>query len=187
VLAISVVAMLLLSHGLDTLLQMWGVSDQGTLSLLRRIFEEASPAELAGAVCVVGILAGTAEEVLFRGYMQTRLSAHWGPVAAVVVTSLFFGLVHFDPIQGGAAVILGLYLGAITEWSGSLRPAILCHVLNNGFGTLGPALLGYEASPAIRYASVGVAAAGLVLLLPWLRRRLRGAGLPGDFGAAPRF
>lgn len=173
VLAAAVFAMLLLSHSLDTLLQLTGLGDQGTLALLKDVFRDASPMRLVIAALVVGFLAGTAEEVLFRGFMQTRLTARWGPVAGVVVTSLCFGLVHFDIAQGSSAVLLGLFLGAITEWSGSLRPAIICHVTNNVLGTLAPALLQSLGAAGVSSATLAVGAAGLIILVPWLRRRLR--------------
>ncbi len=173
VLAAAAFAMLLLSHSLDTFLQLTGLGDQGTLALLKGVFKNASPMRLLMTALVVGFLAGTAEEMLFRGFMQTRLTARWGPAAGVVVTSLCFGLAHFDIVQGSAAVALGLFLGAITEWSGSLRPAIICHVMNNVLGTLAPALLQSLDDPGVHPATLVVGAVGLIILVPWLRSRLR--------------
>ncbi|MDP3936847.1 MAG: CPBP family intramembrane metalloprotease [Deltaproteobacteria bacterium] len=173
VLALAAVAMLLLSHALDTSVHIAGLADDGTLGRLREVFANAPPAALLASVAVVGLLAATAEELLFRGFMQTRLTARLGPAAGVTVTSIFFGLAHFDPVQGGAAVLLGIYLGAITEWSGSLRPAILCHILNNTLGTLAPAMIDGGGETSFQYASLAVSTGGLAVLLPWLRRRLR--------------
>lgn len=184
-LALAALAMLFLSHGLDLLVQISGLGDYGALAVLKDAFRNASALRLAAAVVVVGFLAGIAEELLFRGFMQTRLTARWGPVPAILATSLCFGLAHFDPVQGASAVLLGIYLGAITEWSGSLRPAIVCHVVNNVFGTLAPALIG-DADSAIAYPiSLAVAAGGLIVLVPWLRRRLRAAAGGGLAGAPP--
>jgi membrane protease YdiL (CAAX protease family) len=36
--------------------------------------------------------AGFAEELLYRGWMQPRLVARWGPAAGVLVTAALFGL-----------------------------------------------------------------------------------------------
>lgn len=188
VLALAAVGMLLLSHGLDTTVHLGGLSDEGTLGALQTIFAEASPGALLVALAVVALLASTAEELLFRGFVQTRLSARWGPAAGVAVTSLLFGLAHFDAVQGGMAVLLGLYLGAITEWSGSLRPALLCHVLNNTLGTLGPAFLETDGTQAFHYVSLAVSAGGLALIVPRLRRGLALArpAAGGGPGAADR-
>ncbi len=179
-LTLAAISMLLLSHGLDTSLHLVGLSDDGTIARLKQTFHDASPATLLVSVTVVGLLAGTAEELLFRGFMQTRLTARWGPVASVAVTSVFFGLAHFDAVQGSAAMLLGIYLGAITEWSGSLRPAILCHILNNILGTIGPAIFDAEVGPSFHYASLAVSAGGLAFLLPWLHRHLRQAPLRAE-------
>jgi membrane protease YdiL (CAAX protease family) len=78
-----------------------------------------------------------------------------------------------DAVQGPMAVLLGLYLGSITEWTGSIRPAIACHVANNLFGTLAPALVPFAPSPASHAISLAVSAAGLAIGIPWIRRRLR--------------
>lgn len=171
-LALAALGMLCLSHALDSSIHLAGLGEDGTLGMLRDIFGGASPAGLIASMAVVALLAGVAEELLFRGFMQARFTARWGPLAGVVVTSFFFGLVHLDAVQGSAAAMLGLYLGALTEWSGSIRPAILCHVLNNAFGTLGPELLGGNESLTFHYASLAVAVIGLMLILPWLRRHL---------------
>jgi membrane protease YdiL (CAAX protease family) len=179
VLAAAGGAMLLLSHGLDSLVQLLRFSGYGVHGLFFELFSEATPAQLAVAVLVIAALAGTVEEIVFRGYLQTRLSQRWGPGPGVIVTALCFGAAHFDPVQGGAAIFLGLYLGAVTEWTGSIRPAIFCHVVNNLLGTLGPALLPIPDRPATLAGSVAVAALGLTVALPWLRRRLHGSRAAG--------
>ena len=91
----------------------------------------------------------------------------------MIVTSLCFGLAHLDPVQGAGAVALGLYLGALTEWAGSIRPAILCHAVNNIFGTAAPAILGVSEGPGARAGGVALVAVSLAVLLPWIRRRYR--------------
>jgi membrane protease YdiL (CAAX protease family) len=83
------------------------------------------------AVVVLGLLAGTAEELFFRGFVQTRLRQRWGPRWAVAVTALVFGAFHCDPWHSPTAAILGVYLGWLAERTGSLRPSIVAHVVNN--------------------------------------------------------
>ena len=53
----------------------------------RRVLETAVGPDLFGAVVVFGVIAGAAEELFFRGYMQTRLAEAWGPSRAIVVTA----------------------------------------------------------------------------------------------------
>lgn len=72
------------------------------------------------------LMVGVGEEILFRGVLFRWIDEKWGFVAALVVSSLLFGLMHIA--QPGAtwwsslaiAVEAGLLLGAVYKWSGSL-------------------------------------------------------------------
>jgi len=55
------------------------------------------------------------------------------------VTSLLFGLNHWDLVQGTFAVAIGIYLGYLTERTGTIWPAIFCHAANNSLATLAAA------------------------------------------------
>ncbi len=84
------------------------------------------------AVIVFGLLAGTAEELLFRGFIQTRLSDRWGPNKGVLWSSVLFGVTHFSDLPNVASAIgVGIYLGYVTERANSVLPAIIGHVTNN--------------------------------------------------------
>ena len=103
----------------------------GSLQMLGTSFSEMTGSQIIAAVFVIGGLPGFAEEFLFRGYIQTRLSAHWGAVSSIFVTALLFGAMHFDKFQSPATFIMGLYLGLIAFRAGSIRPAMWCHAVNN--------------------------------------------------------
>jgi membrane protease YdiL (CAAX protease family) len=85
-----------------------------------------SPAELA----LVAALAGLAEEVLFRGVMQGELARRLPGFAALVLTSVAFGLAHFLTISYALlAALAGLYLGALYWAQGNLLIPIVAHAL----------------------------------------------------------
>lgn len=88
------------------------------------------PALLFGLVAVV-ITPGIAEELLFRGLVFAGLYVHRGPRLAVVGAGLFFALVHFNPWQLPALILLGVLLGILVYWTHSVYPAILAHMINN--------------------------------------------------------
>ncbi|MTD28191.1 CPBP family intramembrane glutamic endopeptidase [Erwinia sorbitola] len=74
-----------------------------------------------------------AEEALFRGYIQQRLSLLLGDKQALLIASLLFGLVHFS---GGVLLVLfatlaGLIYGLAWLWSGRLWVAALVHFAFN--------------------------------------------------------
>ncbi|PLR23598.1 CPBP family intramembrane metalloprotease domain-containing protein [Pantoea endophytica] len=74
-----------------------------------------------------------AEEAFFRGYLQQRLRQHIGAVAALLLTSLLFGLAHFPggPLLMIFATLAGLIYGLAWQWSGRLWVATGIHFLFN--------------------------------------------------------
>jgi membrane protease YdiL (CAAX protease family) len=93
------------------------------------ILPETTPERVVWVI--VACAVGFGEEVVYRGYLTTQLSAFSGSViAGVVLQALLFGIAHAD--QGRAAVIrLALYgvaFGVVARVRKSLLPVILCHV-----------------------------------------------------------
>lgn len=74
--------------------------------------------------------AGIGEEVLFRGFLQTWLAGWLGAVAAIVVTSLIFGLLHpLHPFYIVIASTIGFYLGGLYLITSNLVVPILSHAV----------------------------------------------------------
>lgn len=120
-----------LSQALGSAIVLAGLSESGMLSEMTRALQEAPLSFLPTGLLVLGLGAGTCEEIFFRGYMQTRLAARAGPALAVLITALLFGVAHLDWIQSPAAAGMGLYLGWIRQRSGSVWPAVAAHAVNN--------------------------------------------------------
>jgi membrane protease YdiL (CAAX protease family) len=168
-----ILGMLALGQALDSLAVLAGLGRHGALWDARRTLAGATGEQLFVAVVVIGLLAGTAEEVFFRGFMQTRLRARWSARWAVVATSACFAIMHLEWLHGLLAFVLGLYLGAITEQTGSALPAVASHVVNNALFTVLTALGGTVLAfwPNVALLSAGLAVfAGCVVCL---RRTLR--------------
>ncbi len=64
------------------------------------------------------IVVAPAEEVLFRGFVQNSLDAHYGRIGGLLVASVIFGLVHLNPLIGVFQTILGIILGLLFQWRG---------------------------------------------------------------------
>lgn len=88
------------------------------------------------AIVVIGVAPGVCEEALFRGYVQTGFTRRWGPWRGALITGFLFGLLHFNLVQGLFAMVLGVYLGLLTERTGSVLPAMFLHGTNNVIATL---------------------------------------------------
>ena len=73
------------------------------------------PESLMGFVLLfiaVSIIAPLGEELLFRGFFQQVLEEHWKDVTrAVLVTALFFAMIHMNPYWFIQIYILGILLG----------------------------------------------------------------------------
>lgn len=172
-LAVTVVGMLALGQMLDSLATLAGFADSGSMAAIRRALTGAVGPDLFASVIVIGVLAGAAEEVFFRGYMQTRLREHWGPATAVLVTSACFGILHLEWLHALLAFVLGCYLGFIVEQSGSALPAVVGHVVNNTVFTLATARLPLLTAT---WPNVCLTVAGALVVVGcvlWLRRALR--------------
>ncbi len=104
---------------------------QGTMDIVAHALERPGPATFALSLATLAVGPGIAEEMLFRGFIQGRLSASWRPLPSIAVTAVGFGLIHLDAVQGLVAALAGLYLGFVTHRFGGIRPAIAAHAVNN--------------------------------------------------------
>lgn len=82
---------------------------------------------------IIALLPAIFEEVCFRGGIQNIL-IRWfkGPWAAIIITSIIFSAVHISYYGFLVRFALGIVLGLIFYYSGSLWLSILCHFLYNG-------------------------------------------------------
>ena len=61
---------------------------------------------------ILALIAGIAEELLFRGVIQPWIEQFWGVNAGLVISNCMFGLVHaVTPLYALLAGIVGIYLG----------------------------------------------------------------------------
>jgi membrane protease YdiL (CAAX protease family) len=171
-LALAIVGTLALGQALDSLTVLIGLGDRGSMATIRRALGGAAGPDLFLAVLVIGVLAATVEEVFFRGYMQSELSARWGPRGGVTATAVAFALLHLDWLHVALALALGLYLGFVTERAGSALPAIACHIVNNTLFTVVTATVGAVTAvrPNVILVAVGLSVFAVSVL--WLHRTL---------------
>ena len=115
------------------------------------------------SIAVAGPLA---EELMFRGVIQTRLERAMPVWAAVVLQAVLFGVTHGTPVQMAYAFLMGLVFGLLRSRTGSILPGLAAHAafnaMNDPLGLLG----GGAGSSGSWYALAGMAAvcaAGCVL------------------------
>lgn len=94
---------------------------------------------VATIVVLTVVVAPFAEEIVFRGLVLRGLLGRVGPVSAVLLQAVLFGLAHVDPARGpgniGLVLILsaaGVVLGGAAYVFRRLGPSIVGHAILNG-------------------------------------------------------
>lgn len=78
------------------------------------------------------LLSAVVEEILFRGFLQRILENHWKDVTrAVLITSLFFAIIHLNPSWVIQIYLLALLMGYLAWRTNSVFPSIVLHGINN--------------------------------------------------------
>ena len=81
-------------------------------------------------LAVIALLAGTGEELLFRGWLQGALTTKFGVLSGILIASVIFGLAHYLSTEYAIyAGLTGLYLGVIYQASGNLYIVMLIHAV----------------------------------------------------------
>lgn len=92
---------------------------------------------------VIAVSAGICEEVYFRG-LVLRGYERLGTANAIVISSVLFGIFHFNLQNLLGPIVLGLIFGYLVYRTDSILAGILGHLTNNGVAVT----LGYIANLA---------------------------------------
>ncbi len=170
-----------LGQVLETVVALLGIEVTGTLKHLSDSIASASGWQVPAIVLAISLGPAVGEELLFRGYIQTRLAARFGALWGITAASVLFGLMHMDPIHSVLAAILGLYLGFVAYRFDSIIPSICAHAFNNLTAALMIFLLPSEAEELGSVPLIpGVFSAAFFLFCLWwiVRATTRGEVLP---------
>jgi uncharacterized protein len=104
-----------------------------------KMMQEAGLSPAGWLLIGSALLAAPLEEIMFRGLLQTALqnmfdwTRRWPVVLGV---ALAFAAIHIQGVHWATLpglFVLGLGLGCLYEWTGSLLPGIMVHLLFNAF------------------------------------------------------
>ena len=111
----------------------WFQSGQDEYKLLvDALLKDSSWFVLFLNLITVAILPAICEEWIFRGTLQKLFSEKLNIHVAVLFASIFFSLIHFEFSGLLPRIILGMFLGYLFYYSGSLWTSIFAHAVNNG-------------------------------------------------------
>ena len=118
-------------------------SEERARELTEALLDMNGVGDLLVNIIVVALLAAIGEELLFRGALQ-NVFLEWTKNShiAVWVTAILFSALHAQFYGFLPRMLLGVALGYLYIWSGSLWLPMLFHFLNNGLAVLFAYLIG---------------------------------------------
>ncbi len=84
------------------------------------------------AAITLAILPAILEELLFRGVIRAEYSKYGG-AAAIILSSVTFGFLHFSPVRFPIYFFCGIILALTASAADSILPSVIVHVANNLF------------------------------------------------------
>ena len=100
--------------------------------LTQRMLEVDTIGGLLGNLLVIALIPAIGEELTFRGVVQQALTRKCNPHVAIWLSAFIFSFIHFQFYGFLPRMFLGLILGYMFYYSGSLWTSILMHFINNG-------------------------------------------------------
>jgi len=87
------------------------------------------------SILVIGIIPTFTEELFFRGLILDGLKNNYSEKKAIIISSLLFGIIHFNPYQFLGAFIIGLFMAWICIKTNSILLCLYMHLFNNILST----------------------------------------------------
>ena len=99
---------------------------------METILKVNSPMDVVINLIVVALVPAFCEEIFFRGAVQ-RVLIHLtkSPWAGIIITGIFFSAMHFQFLGFLPRAALGIVLGVLYWYSGSLWTSIIAHFVIN--------------------------------------------------------
>ncbi len=107
------------------------------LEQFAELFKSLDNLPMISSIFLIAILPGVCEELLCRGFLVSAFRPRFGNAGAIVLAALLFGLLHMNPYRLLPTVFLGLLLGIIAIYTGSIFPAMFAHATSNTLSFLG--------------------------------------------------
>lgn len=112
---------------------MQSLEDQAVRQIQFMLGKNTVP-ELLMNIIFIALFAGVGEELFFRGVLQRLfIRIFKNAWAGIIITAVLFSAFHFQFFGFIPRLLLGVLLGAVYWYSGSLWPAIVAHFVYDAF------------------------------------------------------
>ena len=88
------------------------------------------------SIAATSIIVPILEEIVFRGFVFSRLNRVMSTWIAVVITSILFGMVHGQLLWAVWAAAMGVVFNIVRIKTDSIIPSIIMHIANNSYSTI---------------------------------------------------
>lgn len=145
--------------------------DTGHFGFIRSLLLDGPLLPRIPMFVAVVVVAPLAEEWVFRGALWTLLEDSFGPLGALLGSTILFSLYHLDPLHIVSILPTAIFLGALRGLSGSVWPGVVAHCVNNVLGVVAICFLSEDTltSTAQAGGALLVAGAALALCFRWGR------------------
>jgi uncharacterized protein len=143
------------------------------------IMQLKNPLDYLIGLVIMGFLPALFEETLFRGGLQNFLTrATRNPLLSIIIVSFIFSIVHLSYYGFLPRMFLGIALGLIYHYTGSLWLCIIGHFFNNGlaltayyFSSGGALKQITEETPTLNTFYIGLVALPVFIILLVILKR----------------
>ena len=145
---------------------------------IEALLSQRSIKDLLLNLVFIAVLAAVGEELLFRGVLQRLLTKMFrNPIIAVILTAFLFSAMHMQFYGFLPRFALGIVLGLMYWYSGSLWTAIIAHFVYDAtliiLAYMNPELITSERAVELKYLALsGVISFGLVVMIvAWMKKK----------------
>ena len=88
------------------------------------------------SIAATAIIVPILEEIVFRGFVFSRLDRVMNTWVAIIITSIIFGLCHGQLLWAAWAAVMGFVFNIVRVKTKSIIPGIVMHIANNSYSTI---------------------------------------------------
>jgi uncharacterized protein len=153
--------------------------EQEAMEQIKFMLGKQTISELITNLVFISVFAGVGEELFFRGVLQRLfIKAFKNPWAGILVTAFLFSALHVQFFGFIPRFLLGILLGAVYWYSGSLLTAIVAHFIYDAFfitvAYFQPSIIDDTNTVMFNGSSqivLAIVSAALVVLIVWLMKK----------------
>jgi uncharacterized protein len=116
-------------------LQQWVQSmEDEAMKQIKFMLDKRTTSELVMNIIFISVFAGIGEEIFFRGVLQRLfIKATKNPWIGIIITAFFFSAMHLQFFGFIPRFLMGILLGAVYWYSGSLIVTMAAHFFYDAF------------------------------------------------------